>query len=39
MGEKKMTVIKRTFNISNASQGRSILVEFIKDTNDKWFWV
>ena len=34
-----MTVVKRTFNISNASQGRSILVEFVKDTNDRWFWI
>jgi len=39
MGEKKMTVVKRTFSISNESQGRSILVEFVKDTNDKWFWI
>ncbi len=39
MGEKKMTVVNRTFRISNVPDGRSILVEFVKDTNDRWFWV
>jgi len=39
MGEKKIMVLEKKFSISNVSKGRSILVEFVKDTNDRWFWV
>jgi len=32
-------VLEKKFSISNVSKGRSILVEFVKDTNDRWFWI
>ncbi len=31
--------MEKKFSISNVSKGRSILVEFVKDTNDRWFWI
>ena len=33
-----MTITK-SFPICDVKKGRSILVEFVKDTNDRWFWI
>jgi len=37
MGEEKM--IKRTVEMSDVPDGCSMLVEFVKDTNGKWFYI